>query len=122
MYELNQARTIRRGIIIRKVLYNLEKNQTRILISLVALCFIILSLSIISTKVTAQKAIPSEKLVTSVKIEKGDTLWSIANQYITDEYDDINTYIKEIKKTNRLTSDTIHEGCYIVVPYYATYE
>jgi hypothetical protein len=29
------------------------------------------------------------------------------------------SYIREIKETNGLSSDTIHEGNYIVVPYFA---
>jgi LysM repeat protein len=72
----------------------------------------------ISTKVTAGRSDSRVKLVTSVKIEKGDSLWSIAEEYFTDDYADINTYIKEIKRSNGLTSDIIHEDCYIIVPYY----
>lgn len=120
MYETNSVRTMRSGLNTRKILVMIENKQTQILILLLSICVVILSFGIISTKVIAQKATSQEKMITSVRIEKGDTLWSIANEYITDEYDDINSYIAEIKKTNRLTSDIIHEGCYILVPYYTS--
>lgn len=58
------------------------------------------------------------KQVISVEIEEGDTLWSIADHYYVPECGSIPAYIKEIKKTNHLTTDTIHAGCYLVIPYY----
>lgn len=121
MYEMNSVRTMRSGLNTRKFLAMIEKKQqTQILIISLSICVVLLSFGIISTKVIAQKATSQEKMITSVRIEKGDTLWSIASEYITDEYDNINSYISEIKKTNRLSSDIIHEGCYILVPYYTT--
>jgi cell division protein YceG involved in septum cleavage len=100
----------------------LEKRRTLILTGIIILSIMILSLGFITTKVTAEKSIQRDKTVVSVKIEKGDSLWSIASKYISDEYDNINTYIKEIKKSNGLVTDTIHEGRYIIVPYYTTIE
>jgi len=110
---------IRRNRLVNaKLAASLDKNRTTILIGLILVLSIILSLSIITTKVTAERALEREKTVTSVKIEKGDSLWSIASHYFTDEYKDMNVYIEEIKLSNGLTSDTIHEGRYIIVPYY----
>ncbi len=113
------------GIRRKKTVYTtavtfIAKNRILIFISLLIASTLILSLSIISTKVTAQRAFSREKSVTSIKIEKGDSLWSIASRYYTEEYDDMNSYIKEIMYSNGLTSDIIHEGNYIIVPYYIT--
>ncbi len=58
-------------------------------------------------------------ICTSVKIGEGDTLWDIAEEYYTEDYRDINSYIEEIKQTNSLRSDVIHEGNYLVIPHYA---
>lgn len=58
------------------------------------------------------------KKLVSVKIEQGDSLWSIATEYYSPECGDLNSYIDEIKDTNNLDSDTIHFGSYILVPYY----
>lgn len=79
---------------------------------------LILSAVFFSKTVTAQKSSERTKMVTSVEIQKGDTLWSIASEYATDEYSDLNQYIEEIRDTNGLISDTIHAGSYILVPYY----
>ena len=68
--------------------------------------------------VTAQRNVNRVKTVISIEVKKGDTLWSIASRYYSDEYDSMNTYIDEIRDCNGLSSDTIHSGNYIIVPYY----
>lgn len=120
MYEMNSIKTMKKNFnfFSYKFLSMIEKKLTLILIGVFAICIIVLSFCIISTKVTAENTTFREKLVTSVKIEKGDSLWSIASEYITDEYTDMNTYINEIKKSNGLISDIIHEDCYLIIPYY----
>ena len=54
-----------------------------------------------------------------MEIQRGDTLWSIASTYISDEYKDLNEYIDEIMISNGMSSDIIQAGKYIIVPYYA---
>ena len=64
---------------------------------------------------------PSYKYFKSVRIEKGDTLWSIADSNMDIEhYDNTSDYIKEVKAMNALKSDNITAGEYIIVPYYST--
>lgn len=96
----------------------IRSNQLIVLISIFIFVVMILSFSIISMQVNAEKSVSSEKLIKSVKVEKGDSLWSIASENITEDYKDINAYIYEIMKCNSLTTDVIHEGNYIIVPYY----
>lgn len=60
------------------------------------------------------------KHAVKVMVEKGDTLWEIAAAYYSHEYKDINTLVQEIKDCNGITSDIIHEGNYLIVPYYET--
>lgn len=89
-------------------------------IGLVILLIIIVFTFIFTTKTaTAKNDNYRIKQVTSVQIQKGDTLWSIASRYMSCEYKDLNDYIEEIKFSNGLTSDKIHVGNYIIVPYYA---
>ena len=71
-------------------------------------------------KVAQASETKDEKCVMSIQIEKGDTLWGIAKENITSHYKNIQTYIDEIKECNSLTSDTIHEGQYLIVPYYCS--
>lgn len=59
------------------------------------------------------------KRFVSVKIEKGDTLWSIAEDYYSESgKNKVSEYIKEIKLCNRLKGNTIHTGRYLVIPYF----
>lgn len=60
----------------------------------------------------------SEKNVTSVYIEKGDSLWTIAEKFYTEENVSMKEYINEIKKCNHLADNEIKEGQYLIVPYY----
>lgn len=98
-----------------------QSNRKRIWLigAMVLLVVVLLSVAFITKTVTAQRSAERSKLIVSVEIEKGDTLWSIASEYMSDEYDDMNKYIKEIKDTNGMVSDDIHIGNYIIVPYYA---
>lgn len=79
---------------------------------------IFLSTLFLCKTVAAKKTETRMKTIASVQIEKGDSLWSIASNYITDEYSSVEEYIEEIKRTNHLTTDTIHTGGYLIIPYY----
>ena len=95
-------------------------NKRDLFLGSIALCVvIILSVLFISRTVEAQGSVGKTKIVASIQIEKGDTLWDIAKEYMTDEYDTVTDYVEEIKASNGLVSDTIHAGNYIIVPYYA---
>ena len=59
------------------------------------------------------------KYYKSIEIKKGDSLWSIANEYNPDKFN-TQGYIDEIKELNSLESDTIHAGQHLLVIYYDT--
>lgn len=100
--------------------YKVMNKKKMWIISIAVLFLLILfSISFLSKTVTAQRDGGRVKLVTSIEVKKGDTLWSIASNYISDEYNNISAYVEEIKDSNGLISDTIHTGNYIIVPYYA---
>jgi len=56
--------------------------------------------------------------ITSVQIEKGDSLWSLASEYYTEEFSCIEEYITEIKRMNGLSSDVLYAGNYILIPHF----
>ncbi|KMZ54971.1 LysM peptidoglycan-binding domain-containing protein [Dorea sp. D27] len=56
----------------------------------------------------------------SIEIQPGDTLWGIAEEFMTDEYSSVNEYINEVKKINGLGSDDIQESQYLTIAYYDT--
>ena len=59
------------------------------------------------------------KYYTSIRVESGDTLWSIADEYIADFNLSKEDYIKEICQLNHISEDDIHAGAYIIIPYYS---
>ena len=59
------------------------------------------------------------KMYKSIMIEQGDSLWDIADQYMSVGYDNKADYIEEILEMNGLNSTTIHCGEYLCIPYYA---
>lgn len=61
-----------------------------------------------------------EKYYTSIQIQKGDSLWSIAGKYGESSGMTTSQYIKELKNINGLKEDTIHSGHYLTVMYFET--
>ena len=51
----------------------------------------------------------------SIQIQSSDTLWNIAEDYMTDEYDSVDEYIRDLKEINTLNSDFIQSGQYLIV-------
>jgi LysM repeat protein len=102
----------------RSSIRTIKRNALVAVVCISLFCALSLSIGIITTKAAAKNNELRTKQVFSMEIQKGDTLWSIAKEHITDEYDDINEYIHEIKTSNGLVSDTIHEGAYLIIPYY----
>ncbi len=54
---------------------------------------------------------------TSVAIQYGDTLWSIAETYMPEDYTSVQDYVKHLKKLNNLKSDDLQAGTYLIVTY-----
>lgn len=71
----------------------------------------------ISSKADESKKV--YKYYTSYEVQPGDTLWTIADNYLTPENNDKAAYINEIKRINHLLDDDITSGQYIVVAYYS---
>ncbi len=65
--------------------------------------------------------IPEYKYYKSITVNAGDTLWNIAaDNYSSDHYESINSYIDEICSINNILGDEIGAGEDIVVPYFST--
>lgn len=62
------------------------------------------------------------KYYKSIEITSGDTLWSIAKEHMTEEYDSVYEYIDEVMEMNNLESEQIQEGQYLTVAYYDVLE
>ena len=92
-------------------------------ITAVAVLFIILvgvftcSMTNVMAGETQEPAL--QKYYTCIEIEKGDTLWSIASYYTEGTSMSVEDYIEELRQMNGLTGDTIHQGRYLTVMYFA---
>jgi len=62
----------------------------------------------------------NQKYFKVIDVEVDDTLWSIAEEYISEEYNSIDDYIQEVKNIHNLTGDKIYSGGSLVIPYYAS--
>ena len=94
--------------------------------SVIILLILAVIMGITIFRFTAQPAIagsrseePRYKYYTSIYVEQGDSLWSIAEEHITSDYDSIYSYIDEVKNINHLTGDFIKSGTRLCIPYYS---
>jgi len=73
--------------------------------------------SLLNTMAEEQETSRTVICYKSIEIEKGDTLWAIAEEYAPDMNMTVTDYIKQLKQMNHLGEDTIHAGCYLTVMY-----
>ena len=60
------------------------------------------------------------KYYANIEIQPGDTLWELADEYMDENYDSKDAYIKEVLAINSLASENhIVSGQYLVMPYFA---
>lgn len=105
--------------VLNDVVYFIHRNYKLIIIaiSIVAVLSIFFLGDRFSEEVSASTS--NQKYFVCVNINDGDTLWSIADTYISEEYYSVDEYVDEIKQLNHLTDDKIYSGATLVVPYYA---
>lgn len=100
-----------------------KEMHKNILLVIMTLCLVVtfsLSVNSFLSNAKTDNDVVSHKYYKSITISNGDTLWSIAQEYMVGEhYDSINDYIKEVKSLNSLKSDNISYGASIIVPYYS---
>jgi len=86
----------------------------------VLVCIAVLAFSGNSV-IQAEEDTNSHKYYTSIVINPGDSLWSIASEHIDGHYSSIQDYIEELKVINNLSSDTIHAYEHLLIVYYTDF-
>lgn len=107
---------------------NKKKRQRQLkrnisLVTVMAILTIIFSVTLSSIFAIAESHESDRlyKYYTSIEVKYGETLWSIAKEYINnDHYSGIPAYIKEVMKINSLPDDNIRAGQYLIVPYFSS--
>ncbi len=61
-----------------------------------------------------------QKQYMTIKIQKGDTVWSIAEEYMTPGYETVTDLMQEISFINSLDDNySVQSGKILMIPYYA---
>lgn len=94
-------------------------KNNRIVVIAFTVVMILAGVIVANSTVSKADTIDNNKYFVSIQIEAGDTLTSIADEYMSDEYGSRDSLIQEIKTINNIHEDYITAGCYIVVPYYS---
>ncbi len=58
----------------------------------------------------------SDKGYITVTVEANDTLWTLAQKYMNDDYYDIETYVNEVVLMNHIQQDQIFAGEQLLIP------
>lgn len=109
----------REAIMRRRRQVTRQRIVVAVLTLLVVFCGALLGSSMASGRSEASAEHRTIKYYTSIQIEQGDTLWSIADTYRTGDYSTVQDYIDEVKELNQLGLDEIHSGQYLTIPYYS---
>lgn len=56
----------------------------------------------------------------SIQVRLGESLWNISKKYYSNEYKNMNLYIKKIMLLNHMVNEDICAGAYLIIPYYAS--
>ena len=92
----------------KSMIMNRKRNRKQCMVkrysclfTAILITFLILAVSLsICFTVNADQEKPKRhayKYYTDIVIQKGESLWDIANEHMTEEYDSPKTYIKEVK-------------------------
>lgn len=94
-----------------------KTNYISMMVVILIIAILTISYKTLKTDAKENTEMKGTKYYTSVFIEEGDTLWSIAKENLP-EHTDITQYINELSKMNNLKTDQIHAGNKLVVYYY----
>lgn len=100
-----------------------EKEIKKMLVLCIAAVFIIFAACALSGSllISAHGSRTDEpvnfKYFKSIEIQQGDTLWDIAEKYITEDYKSVSDYVIVLKEMNSLSSDDIQAGQNLMIAY-----
>lgn len=101
-----------------KLLNFISRKKITIIVAIIVLSVIYLGVTNKDAS-EADATNASTKYYTCISVESGDSLWNIANEYMTDEYSSTQEYIDEVVSINNLANaSSITAGTNLLIPYY----
>lgn len=107
----------------RRQLNHRKVLRRRIAVGILSVLLVLLFVLSFNSIAQANEEIPETtyKYFTYHTVDKGDTLWSLAEEYIDYTfYKNIQEYVSEVKEINHMTDDNIRIGQTVVIPYFST--
>lgn len=95
-----------------------KQKPTFISVSIIILVICCMGICLFKTDSVASSHINREKCYKSIKIQAGDSIWNIAMENYTNDWESLESYIEEIKEFNGLKGEEINYDNYISIPYY----
>ncbi|MCR5774295.1 MAG: LysM peptidoglycan-binding domain-containing protein [Lachnospiraceae bacterium] len=121
MYELSHHK----NKIIRRAIIRRRKERFKTILRFSTALMIVMTLATLSLSIRGFAGERNDgpevhKYYTSHTVEEGESLSSIAEKYISDEYTSMDKYISEVVSINRLISaGEIYPGQALIFPYYS---
>ena len=103
----------------RKRQQELKRKGMFLILSVIATIIISTLFFGFSAKASDSQKETCYKYYTSIVIQDGDSLWSLAEKNWDGHFKSKKAYINEIKKINGLSDETLISGQYLVIPYYS---
>lgn len=112
-------------------IYNNRIRRQRELRQHIIICVIsvllVFALVFIFSNIKSEASNKSDQILykhfTSIQVQYGDTLYSIADRYVCESKNTVSSFIKEVKYMNDIENpDYLVAGSYILIPYYSTLE
>lgn len=101
----------------RMRIQRVRRNRRIAFVAGVVLTGLLLSILFSQLDVMAQKP-TAYKYYTDIRVQRDDSLWSIAQEYMSAEYSSIHDYIQEVRQINSIGGEVVY-GQHLMVPYYS---
>lgn len=108
----------------RKIISNFQRSHRMLfmaaLLTVIFMAFLFAGVIVRGQGQSAEDSPAQNIYYTNITVEKGDTLWNIAEEYMDYEhFDSIYEYMDCLTELNGFTSENLYAGERIMVVYYA---
>lgn len=109
-----RRRDYRRVVVQRRI-----RRIVVVILMILAFCSGFLGHTLVSAHAKEQAQPQLNRYYTSIQLQHGDSLWSIAGRYMEGSGYTQKEYMRELVRMNGLMTDQIHSGEYLTVMYMA---